>query len=74
MTELGRGVDPLEIRLLRSPPAGLGVQGLTERHDTLLNTRDGALDQEEVVLNLTVVDETTHTVVMLASLSLNRKR
>lgn len=62
MAELGRGVDPLELNLLGGPPAGLGVQGLAQGHDALLDTRDGTLDEEEVVLHLTVADEATHAV------------
>ena len=61
MTELGGGVDPLEVDLLGGPSAGLGVKGLAQGHDTLLNTRDGTLEQDEVVLNLTVADEATKT-------------
>ena len=62
MAELGRGVDPFEVDLLGSPTVGLGVQGLAQGHNTLLDTRDGALDHDVVVLHLTVVDESTHTV------------
>lgn len=61
MAELGRGVDPLELDLLGGPPVGLGVQGLAQSHDTLLDTGDGALEHDEVVLDLTVVDEATQT-------------
>lgn len=68
MTELGGGVDPLEVDLLGGPSAGLGVEGLAEGHDTLLNTRDGTLDQDVVVLNLTVVDEATEAVKLLAGI------
>jgi len=70
VTELGGGVDPLEVDLLGGPSAGLGVQGLAEGHDTLLNTRDGTLDQDVVVLNLTVVDEATKAVKLLAGIFL----
>lgn len=65
MSELGRGVDPLEIDLLGGTAVGLGVQGLAESHDTLLHTGDGALEHDEVVLDLTVVDETTHAKILL---------
>lgn len=60
MAELGRGIDPLELDLLGGLAAGLGVEGLAEGHDTLLDTRDGTLDHDEVVLNLTIADEATH--------------
>ena len=65
MTELGRGVDPLEVDLLGGPAVGLGVQGLAQSHDTLLNTGDTALEQEPVVLDLTVVNEATHAAKLL---------
>lgn len=61
VAELGRSIDPFELGLLGRPPVGLGVQSLAQSHDTLLNTGDGTLKEEEVVLDLTVVDETTHT-------------
>ena len=62
VSELGRGVDPLEADLLEGPSGGLGEHGLSEGHDTLLNTRDGTLEHNEVVVDLTVADETTETV------------
>jgi hypothetical protein len=61
VTELGRGIDPFEVDLLRGSSADLGVQGLAQGHDTLLDTGDGTLDDDEVVLDLTVADETTKT-------------
>ena len=61
VAELGRSIDPFDLGLLGRPPVGLGVQSLAQSHDTLLNTGDGALKEEEVVLDLTVVDKTTHT-------------
>lgn len=60
MTELGGGVDPLKVNLLSSLAGSLGVESFTESHDTLLDTGDGALDHNEVVLDLTVLDEATH--------------
>ena len=66
VAELGRSIDPLELDLLGGPPAGLRVQGLAQGHDTLLDTGDGALNHDEVVLDLTVVDEATHTRELLA--------
>ncbi|KAI6751448.1 hypothetical protein HG531_006144 [Fusarium graminearum] len=65
VSELGRGVDPLEADLLEGPSGGLGEHGLSEGHDTLLDTRDGTLEHDEVVLDLTVADETTKTVIYL---------
>ena len=74
MTELGRGVDPLEVDLLGGPAVGLGVQGLAQSHDTLLNTGDTALEQEPVVLDLTVVNEATHAAKLLVVIIENSER
>ena len=65
VTELGGGIDPLELDLLGGSAGGLGVQSLAQSHNTLLDTGNGALDHDEVVLDLTVVDETTHAGQML---------
>lgn len=59
VSKLGRGVDPFELDLLESLPGGVGEHGLAESHDTLLGTGDGALDHDEVVVDLTVADEAT---------------
>ena len=61
MAELGRGIDPFEVDLLSGSPVGLGVERLAQGHDTLLDTGNGALEEDEVVLDLTVVDEATQT-------------
>ena len=61
MAELGRGIDPFEVDLLGGSPVGLGVERLAQGHDTLLDTGNGALEEDEVVLDLTVVDEATQT-------------
>jgi hypothetical protein len=62
VTELGRGIDPLELDLLEGTTAGVGEHGLAESHNPLLDTRAGTLDHDEVVLDLTVADETTHAI------------
>ena len=61
VSELGRGVDPLELDLLQSLARGVREHGLAESHDSLLNTGDGALDHDEVVLDLTITNEATQT-------------
>jgi len=61
VTELGRSVDPFEVDLLRRPPVGLGEHGLAESHDTLLDTWNGTLEENKVVRDLAVTDETTHS-------------
>jgi hypothetical protein len=60
MSELGRGVDPLELDLLERPSAGVNKHGLAQSHDALLDTRAVTLEENEVVLNLTVAYEATH--------------
>lgn len=64
MTEFGRGVDPLEVDLLEGLAGGVGVEGFAEGDDALLDARDGALEQYEVVLDLAVVYEAAQTVEM----------
>lgn len=61
MSEFGRGIDPFEVDLLEGTAGGVDEHGLAESHDTLLDTRDGTLDHDEVVVDLTVADETTET-------------
>lgn len=61
MSELGRGVDPLEADLLQGPSGGVHEHGLAESHDTLLGTGNGTLDHDEVVVDLTIADEATQT-------------
>lgn len=61
VSELGRGVDPLEADLLESLSGGVGEHGLAQSHDTLLGTGNRALDHDEVVVDLTVADEATQT-------------
>jgi len=60
VTELRRGVDPFQLDLLQSLSRCVDEHGFAESHDTLLNTRSGTLENKEVVLDLTVADETTH--------------
>lgn len=66
MSELGRGVDPLEVDLLEGLAGSVSPHGLAEGDDTLLGAGDGALDHDEVVLDLTVADEATEAEKMLA--------
>ena len=67
MTELGRGVDPFELDLLERPPRGVDEHRLAESHDTLLDTRNRALDHDEVVVDLAVANEATQTVQIVSS-------
>jgi hypothetical protein len=60
MSELRRGVDPLELNLLQRPSLRVNEHRFAQSHDALLDTRAVTLDQDEIVLDLTVADETTH--------------
>lgn len=44
-----RGVNELEVGLLKVRTAGVGAESLAEGDDTLANTGDGTLDEDEVV-------------------------
>ena len=66
MTKLGAGVDKLEIDLLHSSLLCVGKEGLPQGEDTLLGANATTLDHE-VLLNLTIVGETTHGVDGLVS-------
>lgn len=68
VTEFGRGVDPFEVDLLKGLARSVGVERFTESDDSLLDTRNGALEQDEVVLDLTIVDESSQTIRLLACL------
>ena len=59
VTELARGVDELERNLLEIPAAGVDHEGLAEGDDALLGSGDRALEDNEVVLDDTVVGEAT---------------
>jgi hypothetical protein len=61
VTELRRGIDPFQLDLLQRLSGCVCEHGLAESHDTLLHTRNGTLNKDEVVLDLSVTDETTHT-------------
>jgi hypothetical protein len=60
VTELGRGIDELELNLLESRALGVGDEGLADGDDTLLGTSNATLDHQEVLVDNTVVGETTH--------------
>jgi len=60
VTELGRGVDPFQVDLLESLTLGVGDEGLTKGQHTLLGSDAAALEHDKVVLDFTVVGETTH--------------
>ena len=61
MTELRRGVDPFELDLLEGLSRRVRVKRLPQSHNSLLDTRDGTLDHDEVVVDLAIPDEATQT-------------
>lgn len=60
VTELGGGIDELEGNLLEITTGSVGKEGLPESHDSLLDTDARSLDHDEVVLDDTVSDESSH--------------
>jgi hypothetical protein len=65
VAELRGGVNPFQVDLLQGLSRCVHEHGLAEGHDSLLDTRDGALEDDEVVLDLTVSDKATHTTIEL---------
>jgi len=57
VTEFGRRVNPFEVDLLECTSSSMDEHGFAESHNSLLDTWDGALEQDKVVLNLTVAHE-----------------
>merc|ERR1719323_2955216 len=67
VAELGAGVDELEVDLLKSSLLGVGEERLPQGEGPLLGSNAAALDHDEVLLDLSVVRETTHWVDGLVS-------
>ena len=72
MTELGRSIDPFELDLLEGLSGCVREHGFSESDDSLLHTWDGALEQDKVVLDLSVPYEASHSVYKLALANLQR--
>lgn len=62
VAELGRGVDELEGDLLESNTLGVGPERLAEGDRSLSGSDDGSLDHEVVLVDGSVVRESTHGV------------
>ena len=60
MAELGGSIDELELDLLDGDTAGLCEERLTEGDEALLDTGDGALEHNVVLVHLTIVGEATN--------------
>lgn len=59
VSKLGARVDKFELDFFQIPTAGVDHQALADRDHALLGARDRALEHEEVVLDDTVVREST---------------
>lgn len=59
VTELGGSVNELELYLLQRRTLGVDQERLAQSEHTLFNPRCGALDHDPVLVNETVVGETT---------------
>merc|ERR1719328_295879 len=62
MTKLGGGVDELEVDHLQGSLLGVGQQGLPQGENPLLGTNATSFQHNEVLLNLSIVGETSHRV------------
>jgi len=60
VAELRGGVDELELDLLQIATGGVDHERLAESDDTLLGSGDRSLEDEEIVLDDTVMGEATH--------------
>jgi len=60
VTDLGRGIDELDFRDKGGERAGLGKHGLSNGDNSLSWSSDGTSDQEEVLVNNTVMWESTN--------------
>uniref|UniRef100_A0A2H1WYI1 SFRICE_007473 n=1 Tax=Spodoptera frugiperda TaxID=7108 RepID=A0A2H1WYI1_SPOFR len=59
MTELGRCVDELKVDLLKSGSLRVDTH-LPQSDDTLLGSHTATLDHDEVIVDFSIVGETTH--------------
>jgi len=59
VTDLGSGIDELKVDLFKSSSANLRNQTLSQDKSSLLGTNTATLDEDEILLDDTVVGETT---------------
>merc|ERR1712189_102051 len=62
VTELGGGVDELKVDLLQGTTAALHQQRLAQSQDPLLGSNHTALNHDEVIGHLSIVDKSTQGV------------
>ena len=60
MSELGGGIDELEVDLFQVLARGVLHHRLTKDQRSLLDTNDGTLEHEPVLVDFSVVDESSH--------------
>jgi hypothetical protein len=60
MSKLGTGIDELEIDDLEVLPGGMVLQTLSENQSTLLDSDTSTLDHDPILVDLTVVGESSH--------------
>jgi len=60
VTQLGGGIDKLKVDLLGHPVLGAGEDGLSENDSTLLGSHDLTLHEDVILVDFTVMWETTH--------------
>lgn len=60
MSQLGAGVDELQVDGLESRSLGVHQQGLSQGDDALLGTNAAALDHQEVVVDFSIEREAAH--------------
>ena len=71
VTELGGRIDPLEVDLLQCRSLTVNVQTLAQRHDSLLHTRNRALQHHPIVADAAITYEAAHSVLLLAKVGPN---
>lgn len=59
MAQLGRSIDELKVDGFEELPRSGGKEGFSEQKESLLGTNTASLDDDEIILNNTVVRETT---------------
>lgn len=67
VTEFRRSVDPFELDLLKRFSRGVCLHRFSERDHSLFDTGHRTLEQNKVILHLTIADEATNSNGMLAN-------
>mmetsp|Transcript_10396 Transcript_10396/g.12623 ORF Transcript_10396/g.12623 Transcript_10396/m.12623 type:complete len:212 (-) Transcript_10396:515-1150(-) len=75
MTELGRGIDELEVNILESHTTGVCKKSLTESNDTLLDTDNTSTYHNPIFIHATIMRKSTHWGnTLFGKISLSRSR